>query len=206
MLKIIKKIILLDERTITRVVLSMLILVVIVWYCWVIWDGSLNRCYVMKETKDMVGTWKVRGSTSFLILHNNGTFEFHRPNILAVRCLPNNVCNIHADSCGKIACGKWVYRKKMIVREILSPEFESECGELYNNELIKTLEQAAEFKPKCGELYLGGEYSFITVGNSKRLRIISYQPSPDGDVLILDQISRSVCCPRCGIKTTSNRP
>jgi hypothetical protein len=169
--KIIKKIMLLDERTVNRLVFRTLILAFIVWFCWSAWDNSINSCYVMKENKDLVGTWKVPYSRSYLILHNNGTFEFHRPNTLAINCLPDTVQIKYSDSCGKIACGKWEYKKKNIFSIFREPE--------------------------CGVLYLGGKYSFITVGYKKRLRIISYQPSPDGYVLILDKISQLECCTFC---------
>jgi hypothetical protein len=135
-------------------------------------NAILNSSYIVKQKDDFIGTWKVRGVRSYLILHLDGTFEFIYPTELSINCLPNDAIIFHPAGCYPIAKGRWTHKTTAISR--------------------------SDGNKPCSCIILGGTYSFYALGKNSRLRLISYQPPADGYVLILDKITSSYFrCPIC---------
>jgi hypothetical protein len=142
--------------------------VVCVWQIMRMYDNESKTSYVLKETEDLVGVWKVRGKNSYLILRSDGLFEFHRPLESEHSCLPKKVIVFNSTKCGVIIIGRWTH-------------------------MVKDMPNSYGMR-KCGAISLGGRSTFTTIEYHKCLRLIVYGPVP----IILDKVSsHSQRCPAC---------
>jgi hypothetical protein len=138
-----------------------------VWINTCIYEDRLNSGYVVKEAEDLVGIWKVRGKSSYLILRNDGMFEFHRPLENERRCLPRRVIVINTTKCGMVVIGRWTHKIAIV--------------------------DGHHGLHKCVILSLGGN-GFKTVEYREHLRIIIPQLIP---IILDKVSSHSQRCPVC---------
>jgi hypothetical protein len=137
---------------------------------------SLNYQYVVREQTEIVGTWKVTSEvsyffpwatkSSYLILHNDNTFEFHNLPDYAKNHVLKNSKNFQIDKSNKIISGKWEY-------------------------VIGKQSYGVELYP-CGRLRLSRDCDFITVGNRTHTRLLFPFLDGDGWILMLDKTNEKV--------------